>query len=211
MTKIKVVLFLVLTAALLILWDVARFAHRVRDYGTHAQKGPAQLTSEVDEKEAIVVLTGDNRRILKALELMQSRDSPTLIISGTDPRATLTDLVNQQGASSVNLRDHWDRITLEPQSTTTIENARESAKILKSRAIARVILVTSDYHMHRALAIFHAVWPEVDFETYAVPSTVTEIRFSPSRQTLDGISRFLVEYVKYLAYRLLYSSSLGSP
>ena len=50
---------------------------------------------------------------------------------------------------------------LEEQSLTTYENALYSAPLLRERGIGRVLLVTSAFHMPRAVAVFEAQGVEV--------------------------------------------------
>lgn len=120
--------------------------------------------------EGIVVLTGDRGRIAKAFELLRKRNSDWLIISGAGRGITLTELVNQQGDSATSIHTTWERIVLESKSASTIENALESAGIIRSKKPNRIFLVTSDYHMLRAAQIFRDVLPGQEIIEYPVPS-----------------------------------------
>ncbi len=188
---------------------VSRFAKICEHYATIAEGSPP-LPSDVKADEAIVVLTGDRHRIPKALDLLRSRQAPLLIISGTGKGATLTDLVNQQGGAKGNIHQIWTRIVVESNSSSTIENAVQSGKILRARGIHRIILVTSEYHMARASQIFHRALPAIEIIEYPVASDVSEISWDPSEKTLSGLWYFGVEFWKRMIYQL-YSFRKVSP
>ncbi|HEU4533496.1 MAG TPA: YdcF family protein [Polyangiaceae bacterium] len=54
------------------------------------------------------------------------------------------------------------RLVVEPRSHNTFENARETAAIVRERGWTRLVLVTSGYHMPRALGCFRAAGLEPD-------------------------------------------------
>ncbi len=55
-----------------------------------------------------------------------------------------------------------ERLIVEPRSRNTVENARETAAIVRERGLGRLVLITSAYHMPRALGCFRAAGLEVD-------------------------------------------------
>jgi uncharacterized SAM-binding protein YcdF (DUF218 family) len=96
-----------------------------------------------------------------------------------------------------------DRITLEPASRDTYENATFTARLIRPTASQRWLLVTSAWHMPRAIGCFRQAgmpveaWP-VDFRT--------SVRFQPLRfhtaltegwRRIDFIAR---EYMGLAAY-----------
>lgn len=198
--RLAIVLGIAFAAWLVV--DMAKFGWWCRYYSAQAKLGPQALSFPSGEGEAIVVLTGDHSRIPRALELLRVRSSPLLIISGTKKGTRLTELVNQQGASAaVNIHELWKKIVLESRSSSTIENAQESAKLLAARKVTRVILVTSDYHMHRSVAIFRAIAPGYDYHEYPVASEVAELSFSPDARTFTALWKLWIEYWKYFLFR----------
>ena len=175
------------------LYDYLTFFRTCRDYQNQSQLRSAQHTRAVDPQEILVVLTGDRNRIPRALELLRSRNSPLLVISGINPETTLTDLVNQQGNASQNVHEIWAKILVESKASSTIENAIETKGILQNRKVAYLVLVTSDYHLPRALQIFRRVFKGTEVIPYATPSATSTLPFA---------GKVTVEYAKYVLYRL---------
>ena len=209
MAWLKKTLFTLVGIALIFVG--ARFFLYWKDYRTYARLAlsqEAQLkelgnkvsgqgpTGFLNPDEGIVVLTGDRNRIGLALELLALRGSQFLIISGTGKGATLTDLINTQKASSLDLKAIWEKIILEAQSTSTIENAIECSKILRTKKVTRVILVTSDYHMSRSLALFKKFSPEVDYVVYPTISEFTEALEGKMDRAVEGFYKFMLEFLK---------------
>jgi len=188
-------------ALVLFFQGVSKFAAVCRGYANLAPVAEGSLPPSVSSDEAIVVLTGDRGRIPRALELLRRRQSPLLIISGGGKGITLTELVNQQGAATVNIHENWSKIILESNSSSTIENAYESGKILRERKIRRVILVTSDYHMARSLNIFKRVLPDLDFYPYPILSAYYSHPTLFSERGFNGLWQFWFEYGKSVLYR----------
>ncbi len=182
------------------IFDAGGFVWCCRRYSDQAKLGPQQITKPVNAHEAIVVLTGDHARIPKALELLRLRGTPWLIISGTGKGTTLLDLINQQGDSAVNIHENWKKIIVESHSASTIENAEESRSLLRQKGIEDVILVTSEYHMCRALQVFRDVAPEFTYVPYPVASNISEIEFPPTPAMLDALWKLWVEYWKHFVF-----------
>lgn len=98
-----------------------------------------------------------------------------------------------------------DRISMEESSRTTAENALESFAALKPSPSDRWLLVTSAYHMPRAMAVYRAVGFDVtayptDFRTtfhsgrWEMPRTIAD-----GFETLDSAAH---EWAGLLGYRL---------
>lgn len=176
-------------------WDFVRFLTAYHFYHERAQAGLEQMTIAPDPNEVLVVLTGDMGRIPRALELLKVRGSQKLIISGAAKGVGLADLVNQQGASTENLHTVWKRIVLESKSASTVENALCTFELLKGRDVGRIVLITSDYHMGRSLAVFRSYFPMFEIVPYAVTSTAGG-RYG------NAFWKTGAEYWKSLFYRL---------
>lgn len=202
--KYRALGFLFVLLCLLFIFDSIGFLTTCKNYAALALKPSATILPPVIEKEAIVVLTGDRKRIPMAIELLRLRGSPMLIISGTGKGATLTELINSQAKSAGNVQEIWKKIIIEPQSTSTIQNAVESGRILFRHGITRVILITSEYHMPRSLAIFRAIAPGPEYFAYPAPSEFSAFLTLEWSQMPEGLWKLFVEYWKYVLFRNYY-------
>jgi uncharacterized SAM-binding protein YcdF (DUF218 family) len=195
---VKVLAVMGALASLFILQDFIRFALACRSYGKLAQTEEAQLKPlQPNESEALVVLTGDRARIPRALELLKKRPQSWLLISGVSKKTSLAEVVSYQSGGLTGDANLWDRVILDTNATSTVENAEETEKILKAKKAQQMVLITSDYHMERALRIFKR-WVSVDIKPYAVSSELT------GGNPVDwpaAVAKFLFEYWKWVAFR----------
>jgi len=114
-------------------------------------------------------------RMTVPVGLLRQYPKLQLVFSGGEGRLLAFGVTEAQLAKSFYQEQGLDmtRVTLEDTSRTTRENAREVANLLGSRCSQPWLLVTSAWHMPRAMAEFEAVgcrvtaYP-VDFRTGAV-------------------------------------------
>ena len=97
-------------------------------------------------------------------------------------------------------------IVLQTQSRTTHEDALYTAKVLREKGIRSFFLVTSAFHMPRAVGCFRKQGLEpipypVDFR--ATPEAKGPLRFVPMAGTLHSSTLALHEYLGYGVYWLL--------
>ncbi len=102
--------------------------------------------------DAIVAVSGGETtsRTLGAIKLYDEGYAPVIIFSGaaSDPAsvsnaAAMRKIAIQAGVPASD-------ILIEEDSADTYENAQNTARIIKGRAISSIILVTSPYHQRRA-------------------------------------------------------------
>jgi uncharacterized SAM-binding protein YcdF (DUF218 family) len=97
-----------------------------------------------------------------------------------------------------------DRIIQEPLSTTTWENARRTAEVMTARGLHRAAVVTTAWHMPRAMLSFQ----RAGVDAVAVPAgrltgePVTALSFLPAFETLADSFRALHEYLGMAAYAM---------
>lgn len=186
---------------LLFVVSSARFYSACNVQAASALAGP-MLPAGGEADEAIVVLAGDRGRIPAALNLLRLRNSANLLISGAGKTTTLVDLMNLQGEAATRVRESWNRILFESQSSSTWENAIE-AKALLVPPPKRIILVTSDYHMVRAAKIFHRVLPGVTIVRFPVTSQFSSHPGFFSEEHLKGLWYFMMEYLKLIQLEVI--------
>jgi uncharacterized SAM-binding protein YcdF (DUF218 family) len=138
--------------------------------------------------DGIVVLTGGAARISDAVELLASGRGRRLLITGVHPSTT-------PGEISRILPKH-DKIMaccvdLDRSAVNTVGNATETRRWVSDRGFRSLIVVTSNYHMPRAMAELSHQLPKVALIAFPV---VTH------KPVLDSTNAGLLisEYVKYL-------------
>lgn len=206
--RFKRISTLALVLLALLAFDYFQFLFVCAKYSRLTETALQTLPKNVLENEMIVVLTGDRKRIPLALDLLRTRKTPWLLISGAGKGATLKELVNSQEAQAGKIREVWNRILVESKSTSTIENAKESGKIIQEKNIHRVILVTSEYHMLRSLLIFQSLSGGPEYIAYPAPSEFTYLRKGEVTDLFAAAFKTGVEYWKYFVFRNYFLSHL---
>lgn len=149
-----------------------------------------KLTRKAD---AIVVLTGGASRIVDAVDLLAAGHGSKLLISGVNPNTTRAELVK----SNPDLERLFDCcIVLGHRAQNTIGNAFEAAHWVRENKFKSVILVTSGWHMPRALEEIGKELPGVQVIPHAVISE--RMRDEPWWSDPATARLLFVEYVKYI-------------
>ena len=137
--------------------------------GTLEREFVPRAMSVVEKADAIVLLGGATRgdtpmgsladlnqhadRLVHAVDLYKAGKAPVVLLTGGGmgdgrPEALqMRDVLEVMGVPV-------EQVLLEKQSRDTHDNAVNSARILKDKGMHRILLVTSAYHMRRALAVF---------------------------------------------------------
>ena len=177
-----------LVVALIWFCGLMAFAGRVQ------QETPAHAPTPA---QGIVALTGgSNQRIAEAMSLLEDGYGRRLLVSGVNPKASREDIRHVSKA----VRRLYDCcVDLGFTAADTVGNARESVGWAQAMRYDRLIVVTADYHMPRAMLELNAVLrgSRVTAETYAVATPALKARHwwrSPGAARL-----MVVEYCKYLA------------
>ena len=182
-----------------------------------------QRPARVPEGDAIVVLGGSvdlrhctpghaemqaaSDRFIDGVLLAKALPQATLIFSGGTAEILergareapmLKELAMQLGVPN-------EQIVAEDKSRNTRENALEAQVILSQAGARRPILVTSAYHMPRAMKCFRKIGLDpipypTDFkskvERFGLPDLI------PSTNNLDNTNRAIREYVGAIMYRI---------
>ncbi len=147
--------------------------------------------------DGIVVLTGGRDRVQLGVDLLEQGRGRRLLISGVNPATTAED-IRRITESRPNLFKCC--VDLGKRAETTIGNATETAQWTRQRGLKSVIVVTSSYHMPRALTELQAAAPQVVF----VPHAVKRPEFEGGDWYRRGTTLRLLseEYLKYILARL---------
>lgn len=161
--------------------------------------------AELKQADAIVVLTGGQKRLAPALKLLDQGKGKKLLISGVNPSTTMADI---QKVTTINPDLFECCITLDHKALDTIGNAKESVQWITDNGFQKIILVTNNYHMPRSLIEIRRVAPTLDIQPYAVVNS--DISQGQWLKRPEAFRVIALEYAKYLATRLHLLSSLNN-
>lgn len=173
-------------AIVILLWAVGlwAFADRVNRLATPDEVAPA---------EGVVALTGGSVRIAAATKLLEDGKATRLLISGVNRAATPADI---RAVAKATQRYYSCCVDLGFEATSTVGNARETAGWARAHNFHSLIVVTSDFHMPRAMLELHEALPDVALTPYPVKSS--ELDAARWWRTAEGARRMTFEYCKYL-------------
>jgi uncharacterized SAM-binding protein YcdF (DUF218 family) len=174
-------------------------------------------TLSADYPRSGVEINGAGDRVLYAAQLYHQAKVEQLLLTGgflgwnprlSSPAQDMADLLQSLGVPQQAL---W----LEPDSRNTYENAVFSAKILKEQGVNKILLVTSAWHMFRAVKLFEAQGLEVipapvdfavtqrDWGSFWKTDWKSQmINLIPSASSLAWTTLILKEYYGILVYKV---------
>jgi uncharacterized SAM-binding protein YcdF (DUF218 family) len=141
--------------------------------------------------DGIVVLTGGPERISTAIDLLKRKAAGRLLISGVNPRTTALQLGRIMGVRHELFKCCID---LDKRAADTRGNATQAALWAAERKFAKLLIVTSDYHILRAMKEFSKAMPDVEL----VPCPVSGRDGRQPWSNLSSLKLWFNEYVKYL-------------
>jgi uncharacterized SAM-binding protein YcdF (DUF218 family) len=142
--------------------------------------------------DGIVVLTGGASRITDAIELLAAGRGRRLLISGANPSTNQLEItrLNPEFARVVGCCVDFDR------SRNTLGNAIETRRWAQRRDFRSLIVVTSSYHMPRAMAEIAHQLPDATLVAFPVVSD--RLRSEPWWASGATAKLMLSEYLKYI-------------
>jgi len=147
--------------------------------------------------DGIVVLTGGTARVTDALELLAAHRGKRLLITGVNPGTTTNDIAHQVTDYSRILACCVD---LDYSAMNTLGNAVQTRRWAIDRGFHSLIIVTSAYHMPRAMAEIAHQLPDVTL--IAFPVVADRLRVEPWWANGTSTRLVLSEYFKYLFAQL---------
>ena len=190
-------------------------------YYRHERQYPPTPIAQSPTADAIVLLAGDvsipipprvesqvrGNRSIHTLRLYRAGKAPLIIVTGGNvfPQEGL----RPESAYTAGLLEEWgvpqSAIIFEGNSRNTRENALETSRLLKNRQLNRVLLVTSAFHMPRALATFRGV----GIDAIPSPSSIsaelaqpTLLNWIPSLNGLATMQSVMHEKIGIFVYRI---------
>lgn len=147
--------------------------------------------------DGIVVLTGGSSRVSDAMELLAGGYGKRLLISGVHPTNAASDI-------SRSLPDNQSLlgccVDLDRSAVNTRSNAAEARRWARERGFKSLIVVTSNYHMPRAIVELSHAMPDITLIPFAVVGE--KWRDEPWWTSGATLRLLLSEYVKYLAVEI---------
>jgi uncharacterized SAM-binding protein YcdF (DUF218 family) len=144
--------------------------------------------------DGIVVLTGGSSRVSDAMELLADGYGKRLLISGVHRTNAASDI-------SRSLPDNQSLlgccVDLDRSAVNTRSNAAETRRWAHERGFKSLIVVTSNYHMPRAIVELSHAMPDIALIPYAVVGD--KWRDEPWWTSGATLRLLLSEYVKYVA------------
>ncbi len=143
--------------------------------------------------DGITVLTGGVSRIDEAIKLLSQGKAKRVLITGVNRGTTLEQLkeLSSQG-------DQYFAccVDVDKEARNTIDNATETAQWVTLNQYSSIIVVTSNYHLPRALAELERALPGVALIPYPVVDNNVHVE---RWWHYPGTTRLLLsEYLKYL-------------
>jgi uncharacterized SAM-binding protein YcdF (DUF218 family) len=148
----------------------------------------------VRNADGIVVLTGGASRVSDAMDLLAAGYGKRLLISGVHPTNDVSDI-------SRTLPDNHKLLNccvdLDRSAINTRSNAAETRRWARERGFKSLIVVTSNYHMPRAIVELSHAMPDVTLIPFAVVGE--RWRDEPWWTSGTTLRLLLSEYAKYVA------------
>jgi uncharacterized SAM-binding protein YcdF (DUF218 family) len=155
---------------------------------------PGSEARSARNADGIVVFTGAAQRMNDAVDLLSKNRGKRLLVSGVNP-ITTTDELKKQIPDFARLSECC--IDLGHEAQNTLGNAVETAAWAKKHGFKTLLIVTSAWHMPRALVELERETDGVELIPYPV---ITERMREQGWWTSPPVARLLVfEYLKYLA------------
>src|SRR3977135_727357 len=144
--------------------------------------------------DGIVVLTGGSSRVSDAMELLAAGYGKRLLISGVHPTNAASDISRSLSDNQSLLNCCVD---LDRSAVNTRSNAAETRRWARERGFKSLIVVTSNYHMPRAIVELSHAMPDIQL----IPFVVVGDKWRDEPWWTSGATfRLLLSaYVKYVA------------
>src|ERR1041384_400248 len=150
--------------------------------------------------DGIVVLTGGSSRGSDAMELLAGGYGKRLLISGVHPTSGASD-ISRSLPDNQALSDNHSLlgccVDLDRSAINTRSNAAETRRWARERGFKSLIVVTSNYHMPRAIAEMSHAMPDITLIPFAVIGE--KWRDEPWWTSGATLRLLLSEYAKYVA------------
>ena len=143
--------------------------------------------TNINNIDGIVVLTGDQFRIAKGIELLKRNPSKKLLISGVNKNINPLDIM-KEFPNSKNFFQCC--IDIGKDAKNTFENIIETFEWMKSNEFTSIIIVTSDYHLPRVKLEINRF---IDNQQIFYEAVKTD-----ESDSILRLKKITLEYIKYI-------------
>jgi uncharacterized SAM-binding protein YcdF (DUF218 family) len=148
-------------------------------------------------------------RLMQGLKIINQKKANKIIFTGGD--GSILKTIGREGDCIkqylMDIGFNTDSLTIESDSQNTFENATYTAALLKKQPKATIILVTSAFHMRRALACFRKQGLHADYypaDRYAGKRKYTlDHLFIPQIEAMEKWSLLVHEISGFLIYKIM--------
>ena len=141
----------------------------------------------INKIDGIVVLTGDQYRIAKGIELLKNYPDKKLLISGVNKNINAIDIMEK----FPNNKNFFECcIDIGKDAKNTFENIIETFKWMKSNEFTSIIIVTSDYHVPRVKLEINRFIDNQEIFYEVVKNDETD--------SIQRLKKITLEYIKYI-------------
>ncbi len=154
----------------------------------------ARAETPIDGRaDAIVALTGGAFRINDALVLLATGRGQRLLITGVNPSTRTVEILRRMPE-----HQRWFDccVDLDHSARNTIGNAIETRRWARQKNVKSLIVVTSNFHMPRAMAELAHQLPDVALTPFAVISD--RVRVESWWSNPSSARLLFSEYLKYI-------------
>ena len=155
---------------------------------------------------------GAEERIFTAIEIVRGGGADNILYSNWIPSLRLDDQLYDFN-SSRKMKEFSNMMGLQKREfiiygnkiKRTIDEVRELKLYLKSNPTEKILLITSQSHMRRAISLFRKENIFLDYYSVSkvdlISGTTSNVRsFFPNIKGLINIQRFLYEFIGYIGY-----------
>ncbi|MBI2715080.1 MAG: YdcF family protein [Rhizobiales bacterium] len=154
---------------------------------------PVEDVSKDRKADGIVVLTGAASRIPDAIELLAAERGKRLLITGVHRATSAREIARLTPLYS---KFFTCCIDLDKSALNTLGNALETKRWARQHNFNSLIVVTSNWHMPRAMAELAHQLP--DAALIAFPVISEKVKAEPWWSNFDTARFLAAEYLKYL-------------
>ena len=174
-----IIVFLLIIASICVL-NIYFFLQEVK-------KVEFNTATNINKIDGIVVLTGDQYRIAKGIELLKNYPDKKLLISGVNKNINAIDIMKK----FPNYKNFFECcIDIGKDAKNTFENIIETFKWMKSNEFTSIIIVTSDYHVPRVKLEINRFIDNQEIFYEVVKNDETD--------SILRLKKITLEYIKYI-------------